>query len=336
MTDTSTTKLTREKIQQLLAAVGSGPAEDNTQIEAEEYNWRQPHYFTAEKLTKLNTFMETVAIEIAKGLAELCHTNFDVTVNQITQHFADEFISQTTEEQHNYYYLAFGADQNHNPQTQKDAPAKPSNRCGLVATSLKTAITLTTQLLGDVETEQASDRPLSELEESLLSDAASTIVNALDDSYPNWNFSPDAAIVRAELPLDLQETEELCKITFNIKQKNSQNSCELYLLIISKSLEPVVTKTAQTAPKFSQKDIANAMQEHLYQMPLSLTAHLGSAMLTFEETISLQINDVVLLDKKLDDPIEIIAEARTILKGRPAKSAGNYAVLITQVTKPDT
>ena len=336
MTDTSTSKLTREKIQQLLAAVGSGPAEDNTQIEAQEYNWRQPHYFTAEKLTKLNAFMETVAAEMAKRLTGLCHSNFDVTVNQIAQHFADEFLNPTSEEQNNYYYLAFGTDQNHNPQTQKDAPPQPSNQCGLVGASLKTAITLTTQLLGDAETQEASDRPLSELEESLLSDAASAVVNALADSYTNWNFTPDAVVVRAQLPLDLQGTEELCKITFNIKKEDVENSCEVYLLILSERLEPVVTKVAQTAPKFSQKDIANAMQEHLYQMPVSLTAHLGSAMLTFEETISLQINDIVLLDKKVYDPIKIIAEGRTLLKGRPAKSAGNYAVVITRGTMPDT
>ncbi|MHC4719223.1 MAG: FliM/FliN family flagellar motor switch protein [Planctomycetota bacterium] len=336
MSNTSTSKLTREKIQQLLAAVGSGPAEDNTQTEAQEYNWRQPHYFTAEKLTKLNAFMETVAAEMAKRLAGLCHSNFDVTVNQVTQHFADEFLNPTAEEQHNYYYLAFGTDQNQNPQTQKDAPAKPSNQCGLVGTSLETAITLTTQLLGDAETQETSDRPLSELEESLLSDAASAIVNALADSYTNWNFTPDAAVVKAQLPLDLQGTEELCKITFNIKKEDVENSCEVYLLILSERLEPVVTKAAQTAPKFSQKDIANAMQEHLYQMPVSLTAHIGSAMLTFEETISLQINDIVLLDKKVDDSIEIIAEGRTLLKGRPAKSAGNYAIVITNVTQPDT
>ena len=335
MSNTSTSKLTREKIQQLLAAVGSGPAEDNTQIEAQEYDWRQPHYFAAEKLAKLNTFMETVAAEMAKRLAGLCHSNFDVTVNQITQHFADEFLNPTAEEQHNYYYLAFGTDQNHNPQTQKGAPARPSNRCGLVATSLKTAITLTTQLRGDTETQESSDTPLSELEESLLSDVASAIVNALDDSYPNWNFSPDAAVVRNQLPLDLHGAEELCKITFNIKKEDGEDNCELYLLILSDSLEPAVTKAAQTAPKPSQKDIANAMQEHIYQMPVSLFAHLGSAMLTFEETISLQINDILLLDKKVDDPIEIVAEGQTLLKGRPAKSAGNYAVVITHVTKPD-
>ncbi len=336
MSNTSTSNLTKEKIQQLLAAVGSGPAKDNTQIEAQEYNWRQPHYFTAEKLTKLNTFMETVAAEIGKRLAELCHSNFEVTINQIIQHFADEFLNPTAEEQSNYYYLAFGTDQNLNPQTQKDKPARPSNRCGVVGTSLKTAITLTTQLLGDTETQETSDRPLSELEESLLSDAASAIVYALDDSYPNWNFSPDATVVSAQLPLDLQGTEELCKITFNIKKEDGENSCELYLLILSDSLEPVVTKTAQTAPEFSQKDIANAMQEHLYQMTVSLTAQLGSAMLTFEETMSLQINDIVLLDKKVHDHIEIIAQGRTLLKGRPAKSAGNYAVVITHGTMPDT
>ena len=38
--------LSRKRMQQLLAAVGSTPKEDAAQIEATEYNWYDPHYFS--------------------------------------------------------------------------------------------------------------------------------------------------------------------------------------------------------------------------------------------------------------------------------------------------
>ncbi|GAH75686.1 unnamed protein product, partial [marine sediment metagenome] len=49
--------LSRKKIQQILAALGSGPImEDTTQIEAAEYNWHQPHCFTRSQLHMLDDF----------------------------------------------------------------------------------------------------------------------------------------------------------------------------------------------------------------------------------------------------------------------------------------
>jgi len=43
----------------------------------------------------------------------------------------------------------------------------------------------------------------------------------------------------------------------------------------------------------------------------------------------------LLLDKKVTDPIELITSGRTALLGRPVKSVGKYAVLITEVYKDD-
>ena len=318
MSNAITNNLSREKIQLLLAAVGSEATEDSAQMDATEYDWNQPHCFSSDQLRKLDDFTKRLAAAMAEKFAALCNSDFDVTIASSTQHFADKFLSQTSEGESQLaanYNLGFGADRNH--------------QCGFISIPPQTAVIWTTQLLGETESKKNSDKDLSQLEESLLVDIASAVIKALSDSLRSYDFHPSGSIVRGSLPLELQGLEVFCKITFNVKKTDSENSSEAYLLIPSSRLEPVVGKTTQDDNKFSAEDISKAILDHLQQMPVSVTAQLVSTMLSFEEIMGLQVDDIVLLDKRIDEPVELIVGGRTFIHGQPAKSAGKYAVVVT-------
>ncbi len=316
MNDARNNNLSKKKIQQILAALGSGPImEDTTQIEAAEYNWQQPHCFTHSQLHMLDDFTKKTDKTIAQKFATLCHGDFNVTIVSTTQHFANELLDQAVESEQNDYYLAFGTDEAH--------------PCGLIGIPLKTAFIWATQLLGDTESKEDSRSDLSQLEESLLLDIASAIVEALSDSHSDCDFQPAKNIVRRLLPLELKGTEELCKITFNVKKSDSDDT-EAYLLMLCDALEPVVGKTAQVAGEFSAEDISKAILNHLQQISVSVTAQLASTVLTFDEMMSLQVDDILLLDKAIDKPAEVMVNDQMAFRGRPAKSAGRYAVVITE------
>lgn len=317
MTGVLTNNLGREKIQQLLAAIGSELTEDTTQIKAAEYNWRQSHYFSSDQIRKLDDFARKAAAAMVKKFVALCHSDFSVTIASITQHFAEELFGQSSDSKQHDYYLAFGTD--------KDKP------CCLISMPSQTAIIWATQLLGDCESEENSNRDLSQLEESLLLDIASALVEAISKSHSSFNFQPAKSIVKAELPFELQGAEEFCKITFNVEQIDSKNGSEAHLLMPCSKLEPVAGQIKKAAGEFSSEDISKAILEHLQEMPVSITAQLASAVLTFEELISLQVDDILLLDKKIDEPAELIVEGQTLFRGWPAKSTGKYAVAITEL-----
>ena len=317
MSSTINNNFSRKKIQQLLAAIGSRSADDTTQIETTEYDWHRPHYFSSSQLSKLDDFAEKTAAMITNKFTDLCHSSFNVTIASTIQHFADELLGQTSESKKDDYHLAFGSDPNH--------------LCGIVSMPSQTATILVTQLLGDSESGQDSDKALSQLEESLLLDLASAIVEILSGSYDNHDFRPTGSIVQGQLPLELQGVEELCKFTFNVKKADSENTFEVQLLIFCETLDPIGGKTAQAADGFPAEDISKAILDRLQEMPVSVTAQLGSAMLTFEEVMSLQVNDILLLDKGIDEPVELITEGRTLFRGQAAKSAGKYAVVITEL-----
>ena len=308
--------LSEEKIHQLLMAVGSGPQEDTSGIKATEYNWHEPHYFDRNQLNRLDDFAKKVARAMSVRFVDFCHSEFDVTVVSATQHFAAELIDQSMESGQNDYYLAFGTEQGYS--------------CGLISIPTDTAFSWATQLLGDPESEgEDSGRDLSQLEESLLVDLLSAHIKAFSQKY--WDLRPSKNITRRLFPLELNGTEELYKIVFDVTKADQEKVCEAYILILCSKLESVVGRAEEVVSGYSADDISKAILAHMQQMPVFITAQLASTVLTLKEIMSLEVGDILLLDKKVSEPIELMTRGRTALLGRPAKSAGKYAVVITEI-----
>jgi len=310
-----TNSLSREKIQQLLMAVSSEPTEDITQVEATEYNWNEPHYFNSEQLEKLGDFVKTAAAAVAEKFSKLCRSELNVTIASTTQHFADEFFNQPSNSEQKDYYLTFGS--------------KQEQMCGLIGMPEQAALNWARQLLGDSESEKDPGRELSQLEESLLLDMVSALVEVFSGLNKSFDFHSAESIVKGQRPLEMEGTEELCKISFDVKKADSEKSSEAYFLILCRELDPVAGKAEQDSADFSAEDVSKMILGHLQEMPVLITGQLASAVLTFEEIMNLQAGDILLLDKRVDQPAELIVDGRTVYYGRPAKSSGKYAVTIT-------
>jgi len=310
-----TKSMSREKVHQLLRAIGSAPKEDAAQAEAAQYNWQEPHCFNKEQLTRLENFADTVASAIAKKFARFCRSEFNVTISSTTQHYAYEILNQLSNSEQQDYYLPFGINQEH--------------MCGLIGILGQTAVNWATQLLGDSESEKDPGEDLSQLEESLLLDLASALVEVFSGPDKALAFQPAQNIVRGQWPLEPEGTEEICKISFDVKKAGSEKSSEAYFLILCSELTPIAGSTAQDSDGLSTEDIPKVILGHLQEMPVLITSQLASAALSFEELMNLQADDILLLDKKVDEPVELILDGRTVYYGRPAKSAGKYAVAIT-------
>jgi flagellar motor switch protein FliM len=308
--------LSKEKIHQLLIAVGSGPLEDTTGIKATEYNWNKPHYFDRKQLNRLDDFTKRVARSMSIKFVDFCHSDYDVTVVSTEQHFAAELVDEAMESGQNDYYLAF--------DTDLDYP------CGLICIPTQTAFVWATQLLGDPESEvEDSGRDLSQLEESLLLDLLSALIKAFSQKY--WDFKPDKNIVRRLFPIELKGTEEICKITFDVKKAEQEKGTEAYIMLRCSKLESVVGKAEEAVGSFSADDISKAILGHMQKMPVFITAQLASTALTLKEIMSLEVGDILLLDKKVNEPIELITSGRTALLGQPARLSGKNAVVITEL-----
>ena len=72
--------------------------------------------------------------------------------------------------------------------------------------------------------------------------------------------------------------------------------------------------------------------EQLKEVTVTATAELSTTLLSFEETMSLEAGDILLLSKAINEPVDVIIEGRHFATAWPAKSAGNYAVVINELS----
>ena len=344
MTNAVAAQLSAEKIRQLLAAVRVEPGEDAAKnAELPRYDWHRPHYFSQSQLNELKCFTENVSAATAAKFTRLYRSDYAVTTEPISEHFADEFLRRSSNGEQPDYYLLFGPgplrQESHvgrgaaatapSPHAKANASAE-LQPWGCVGIPHQTALAWATQSLGEAKPDEASARGLSQLEKSLLLDIASLFIEALCESYDGYDFHAIGDIVTGQLPLDLESTKELCKVTFNTKQAGSQAAAQAYLLMPCDKLLPVAKITAKTTVNLSAEDVSKAIIGHLHRMRVSLTTQLGSGTLTFAELMSLSVNDILMLDAPVSEPVKLVVQGIELCKGRLAKSAGKYAVVIAE------
>ncbi|UCG46214.1 MAG: FliM/FliN family flagellar motor switch protein [Phycisphaerales bacterium] len=314
MSDSPDNNVGKDKMKQILAAARTNTPDETADVDAVEYNWRQSHYFTREQLKKLEDFIKRVALLAAEKFTALCQNDFTIETGSITQHFVSELVQEASESQQGHYYLAFGSEN--------------EIACGLFTIPVKTAVDWVAQLLSDPESREESNVKFTKLEESLLLDAASAFVEALSESHDEHSFHPADTVVRGWLPLELQGTQELCRIVLNVKRANSQTTTEIQLSVLCEKLEPIIGKRARAEERLSAEETSKAVLAHLQETQVCLEARLGSVTLAFEEIADLQPYDVLLLDRRVDEPIDLLVEGLELLGGWPAKSTGRYAVAV--------
>jgi flagellar motor switch protein FliM len=312
------------RIQQLLAAIGSNARSDGAQVEALDYDWHQPHFFTSQQTKKLAAFTTKTASLIAEKFGALCQHSFEVTITSTSEHFAGQFLGQAPAGQSQNpgnYYLPFRLGQ--------ETP------CGFVSIPPQTAVVWATQLLGDAESKDNSARSLSDLEATFLFDMASLIVKAITETGEKSPFSVAADSLTDVLPLQLKGEEEFCKITFQVKKTGSESATadkpgsEAHILILCEKLAMALGENLLTAGKFTPETIARAMQHHIEKIPVPVTLQLACVPVSVEEILNLNVGDVLLLDKKITEPAQLIAAGKTVCRGLCAKVGGNYALSVT-------
>lgn len=320
--------LSSARVRQLLAAVGSESSARNGGLgtpsadepnepagQVDEYDWRDPHYFNEEQLNRLAALMSQVGARMAGTFAHFQGSEFDVAPVSITQHFADDLHDCLGAD--GDYYLTFSG--------EKGRP------CGFALIPIEAALAWTSLLLGDPESNHDPQRAFSPLEESLLSDLAAAMIEGFLISLgPHGHLKSDGRLSRGQPGIQYELTEEVCRIAWRIRKADSNETSEIVFLLPCGKLVALVGKTTAAAPQPAPQELSRVLMEHLQQMPVTITARFAATSVRFREVLDLGRGDILLLGKPLSDPVELMIDGRTVFRGRPAQSNGQYAVLVTE------
>ncbi len=319
MTEATVHNLGRGKLQQLLAAVGSASPGVTDVPDVTVYDWRDPHYYNEDQCNQLAAVMSQVSALLAEQFAHYYGGDFDVTPTSIVQFYANDLANHINRA--NMIALAFNR--------QDDQLA------GYMAIDMKTALDWGMRLLGDAETDNDPNRALSSLEESLLTDLASAVGLAFLNSIgEHIDLKAGTEILKGCPALGLDPTEGICKIVFQIKRTKSDDLSEAVFVFPCPILASLAGKQTESIPDQPKDVLTRVIMGHVQQIPVNVTARLAMTRLSFEEVLDLAPDDILLMDKSIDEFIDIIVDDRTVFRGRPAQSNGQYAVYITESMDP--
>lgn len=73
----------------------------------------------------------------------------------------------------------------------------------------------------------------------------------------------------------------------------------------------------------------------LAQIPLRLSVEIGSVSKSMQDLLELQQGAVVVLDRPVDEPVDILANGTVIARGEVVNAGERYGVRITEVVDAD-
>ena len=68
------------------------------------------------------------------------------------------------------------------------------------------------------------------------------------------------------------------------------------------------------------------MQEHINNVSMEVQVQLDEIEVSLKDIASLAVGDVLLLNKRIKEPVDVIISGKKIIKGLPVQYKGQYAV----------
>ena len=67
---------------------------------------------------------------------------------------------------------------------------------------------------------------------------------------------------------------------------------------------------------------------------LNAVLRFGQRQLTLREVLGLKCGSVIELDRRVDEPVELLIDGRVIARGEAAIVDGNYGLRVTEIVRP--
>ncbi len=205
----------------------------------------------------------------------------------------------------------------------------------LVNVDLKLAFGMVDRLLGGSGESSVEARELTPIEKRILSKPIQKIVNLLAASlneYSPVTFTLGELISNPEL-IDLNNRDDVAvAVVSKVKVGNLEGNISVFypLALFAPILSNLQRAGSTQKTVKAQKDHAEALLRHV-SLPISI--RFSPSMVNIEHLIGLQKGDVILLDRRVNDEVEVYVGTQNIWMGRPGNANGRIAVKLTRLVK---
>lgn len=320
--------LSQGEIDALLNALKTGEldakgiVEEKVEKKVKKYDFKIPNKFAKDQLRTLQMIHE--------NFARLLQTYLSGYLRALVQ------IEVVSVDQLTYYEFSNSMP---NPSTLGIVEFSPLNGSVLIEISPNVSFAMIERVLGGTGYAYENNRTFTEIELTLIEKIIGQILNLLKDPWKNVielrpKFKKIETNTQFAQIVSPNETVALITLSATIGMTEGM----IHICIPHMVIEPIISKLS-TKFWFSgiPKDISNTdikyIERKIETTSLPLNVILGKCNLTVKDIIRLQTGDVILLNKSINDYMEILVGKKLKFYGVPGVKKNKVAVKITKVEK---
>lgn len=322
--------LSQSEIDNLLKALSTGELDIDEAKKKEEkqiknYDFARPAKFSKEHLRTLEIIFEHFARLMATNLPAYLRKQVTVDVVSSEVVIYSEFSNALS-----------------NPMLLGVVGMQPLNGNVIMEMGANLGYAVVDRLLGGNGDALDKAREFSEIELSILERIFSICVNLLQEPWKNVvNISPrlERIETNSQFAQIISPSETVAIVALDIKVgevKGHMNICLPF-----DTLEPVIDKLNTKYWFASMKDKDDGSYEDIIEGAISkanipIKAILGTSKISVGDFTNLQIGDIIKIDKKVDEELEVYVGNIKKFMALPGYSEDKYAVRVTEVIREES
>ncbi|OOB80249.1 MAG: flagellar motor switch protein FliM [Epulopiscium sp. Nuni2H_MBin003] len=317
--------LSQEEIDALFASLNSGEIDVNEIKEQEnkvvikEYNFARPTKFSREHLRTLELMGENYARLVSQYLSGMMRTLVPIKIESSEAITFSDFTSALS-----------------NPVALAIIEPNPLPSNILFELSTNICYAFLDRLLGGEGGELEAIREFTTIELIILNKAFTRLVDLMREPWENVvELRPYLGKVETNPQIlnMIPPNEMVALLTFSIQfgdVDGLMNLCMPYT-----TLEPIITKL-NTSYQFGQneddeREKDKNVEDILRRANIPIRAILGKTHVTVKEFLDLQVNDIIKLDREIDDDIDLYIGNVLKFKGAPGIFKSRSAIQIKEI-----
>lgn len=321
--------LSQNEIDNLLAALSSGELDADNMNDANDkqvknYDFKRPTKFSKEHLRTLEIIYEHYGRLLSTSLPVYLRKNVQVSVASSETVIFSEFSNALS-----------------NPVILGIVNFQPLGGTILIELAAQLGFAMIDRMLGGAGDPLEKNREYTEIEMTIIEKMMVVCMQLMREPWRNVidiNPMMERIETNSQFAQFISPTEMIAVVTINIKIGDVEGVMNICLPYIT--LEDVMDKL-NTKYWFSAiqeqdaKEYEELMKNLLNKAPMPVKAVLGESAITVNDFINLQVGDIIRLDTKIENELNVYVGNIKKFTALPGASGDHYAVRVTSVIREE-
>ncbi len=322
--------LSQEEIDALLKALSSGDIEtekleqeSQKEVRFKVYDFRRPEKFSKDQIRTFHMIFTTFVRLASTSLAGFLRSRLQMNLISIDQLTYDEFVRSVP-----------------NPTFVCVFSFHPLEGQCILQIGLDVVFPMIDKLMGGIGDDLPNPRPLTEIESRIILEVVERIMGAVKESWMNiYNVDPRIETLESNLEFVRIVSGNDMVILFSFEVEVGNKSGMMTICIPYIVIEPIAQKLSASLWFASKKSYDPKVQENLQnrleKVFLPLVVQLGKTRLSMRELLGLEVGDVVVLDRRVNDPLDVLIGKDVKMRGVSGRVGNRLALRITELVEEE-